>query len=89
MVDSLGCAYSLSTHSRSTTGWQLRDNYAGIGKLQLKRLSAGHGSVWGVGYDHHVYVFVHSSDIPIRNIEEAYENQVGKLVNHASTLGSM
>ena len=45
-------------------------------------MSAGVDSVWGLGCDHQVYVFVPGSDLPIRCQEATYENEVKGLLRH-------
>lgn len=44
-------------------------------QVKLRRLSAGLFSVWAVGSDFNLYVFVHASDVPVRVQEETWENQ--------------
>lgn len=67
-VDVYGRVYSLSTASER---WERSDDML----LELKRVSAGKGRCWGIGCDHHVYLNIMPSEIPIRYREETYENQ--------------
>ncbi|XP_061455337.1 tectonin beta-propeller repeat-containing protein 1 isoform X3 [Rhineura floridana] len=67
-VDIFGRVYTLSTTGQY---WELcRD-----GELEFKRVSAIKQCCWGIACDHHVYVYIHFSDVPIRYQEETYENQ--------------
>ncbi|XP_056107468.1 tectonin beta-propeller repeat-containing protein 1 [Rhinichthys klamathensis goyatoka] len=43
--------------------------------LELKRVTGSHQCCWGIGCDHHVYLHVYPSQVPIRHQEETYENQ--------------
>ncbi|XP_041363457.1 tectonin beta-propeller repeat-containing protein 1-like isoform X2 [Gigantopelta aegis] len=43
--------------------------------VKLKCIAAHCNGAWGIGHDHNVYVFVQSSDVPIRVQETTYENQ--------------
>ncbi|KAG8433064.1 hypothetical protein GDO86_017369 [Hymenochirus boettgeri] len=45
------------------------------GYLEFKRVSAVRSCCWGIGCNHQIYVYIHSSDLPIRYQEETYENQ--------------
>ncbi|KAM3826503.1 tectonin beta-propeller repeat-containing protein 1 isoform 2-T3 [Vipera latastei] len=67
-VDIFGRVYTLSTAGQY---WELCKD----GELELKRVSAIKQCCWGLACDHQVYVYVHSSDVPIRLKEETYENQ--------------
>ncbi|ETE63932.1 Tectonin beta-propeller repeat-containing protein 1, partial [Ophiophagus hannah] len=60
-------------YTLSTTGqyWELCKD----GELEVKRVSAVKQCCWGLACDHQIYVYVHSSDVPIRFKEETYENQ--------------
>ncbi|CAB1313126.1 unnamed protein product, partial [Coregonus sp. 'balchen'] len=67
-VDVYGRVYSLSTGGQQ---WeQCRDAV-----LEFKRVTSVQQCCWGIACDHHIYLNVHSSDVPIRYQEEAYENQ--------------
>lgn len=60
-------------HTLSTDGqqWELcKDD-----QQEFKRLSAVQACCWGIASNHQVYVYVHTSDLPIRYQEETYENQ--------------
>lgn len=68
-VDVYGRVYSLSTAGQQ---WeQCRHAH-----LEFKRVSAVQHCCWGLACDHHIYLNVHASDVPIRYQEETYENQV-------------
>ncbi|XP_056143993.1 tectonin beta-propeller repeat-containing protein 1 [Lampris incognitus] len=67
-VDVYGRVYSLSTAS----GYWVR---ADDTLLELKRVTGGKGRSWGIGCDHHVYLFIIPSETTIRYREETYENQ--------------
>uniref|UniRef100_A0A673WFA2 Tectonin beta-propeller repeat-containing protein 1 n=1 Tax=Salmo trutta TaxID=8032 RepID=A0A673WFA2_SALTR len=67
-VDVYGRVYSLSTGGQQ---WeQCRDAV-----LEFKRVTAVQQCCWGIACDHHIYLNVHSSDVPIRYQEETFENQ--------------
>ncbi|XP_046888436.1 tectonin beta-propeller repeat-containing protein 1 [Hypomesus transpacificus] len=67
-VDVYGCVYSLSTGGQQ---WeQCRD-----AQLEFKRVTAVQQCCWGIACDHHIYLNVHASDLPIRYQEDTYENQ--------------
>ncbi|KAM4697520.1 tectonin beta-propeller repeat-containing protein 1 [Rhinophrynus dorsalis] len=60
-------------HTLSTDGHQwvpCKDRH-----LEFKRISAVRACCWGIGCNHQIYLYVHSSDLPIRYQEETYENQ--------------
>ncbi|KAG8234661.1 hypothetical protein J437_LFUL006550 [Ladona fulva] len=44
-------------------------------KVEVKQVSAIGTSIWAIGGDRQIYLFVHSIDLPIRIKEEAFENQ--------------
>ncbi|XP_069839912.1 tectonin beta-propeller repeat-containing protein 1 isoform X3 [Dendropsophus ebraccatus] len=67
-TDIWGKVYTLSTDGQQ---WELCKD----GQLEFKRLSAVQACCWGVASNHHIYVYVHASDLPIRYKEETYENQ--------------
>lgn len=68
-VDLFGKVHTLSTAGQH---WELcRDS-----QLEFKRVSATTQCCWGIACDNQVYVYVCSSDVPIRRREEVYENQV-------------
>ncbi|XP_053132794.1 tectonin beta-propeller repeat-containing protein 1 [Hemicordylus capensis] len=67
-VDIFGRVYTLSTAGQY---WELCKD----GQLEFKRVSAVKECCWGIACDHQVYVYIHSSDVPIRYQEETYENQ--------------
>ncbi|XP_062946912.1 tectonin beta-propeller repeat-containing protein 1 isoform X2 [Cynocephalus volans] len=67
-VDLFGRVHTLSTAGQY---WELcRDT-----QLEFRRVSAATQCCWGIACDNQVYVYVCSSDVPIRCREEAYENQ--------------
>ncbi|XP_056607970.1 tectonin beta-propeller repeat-containing protein 1 isoform X1 [Triplophysa dalaica] len=43
--------------------------------LELKRVSGSQHCCWGVGCDNQLYLNVFPCDVPIRHLEETYENQ--------------
>lgn len=68
-ADIWGKVYTLSTDGHQ---WELcKDD-----QQEFKRLSAVQTCCWGIASNHQVYVYVHTSDLPIRYQEETYENQV-------------
>uniref|UniRef100_A0A673W408 Tectonin beta-propeller repeat-containing protein 1 n=1 Tax=Salmo trutta TaxID=8032 RepID=A0A673W408_SALTR len=67
-VDVYGRVYSLSTG-----GQQWEQCHDAV--LEFKRVTAVQQCCWGIACDHHIYLNVHSSDVPIRYQEETYENQ--------------
>ncbi|XP_053327449.1 tectonin beta-propeller repeat-containing protein 1 [Spea bombifrons] len=67
-VDIWGKVYTLSTDGQH---WEACKD----GQLEFKRLSAVWQGCWGIACNHQIYVYVHSSDLPIRYQEETYENQ--------------
>uniref|UniRef100_A0A1A8CDE2 Tectonin beta-propeller repeat-containing protein 1 n=2 Tax=Nothobranchius kadleci TaxID=1051664 RepID=A0A1A8CDE2_NOTKA len=67
-VDVYGRVYSLSTAGQR---WVRADDML----LELKRVTSGKGRCWGIGCDHHVYLYMMPSETPIRYREETYENQ--------------
>ncbi|KAL0983927.1 hypothetical protein UPYG_G00134850 [Umbra pygmaea] len=67
-VDVYGRVYSLSTRGQH---WEpCRDAV-----LEFKRVTAVQQCCWGIACDNCIYLIVHSSDVPIRYQEDAYENQ--------------
>ncbi len=71
-VSGRGNVYTLSVRGQQ---WQQVANQNVV--LQgFKKVSAAPSSVWGLGCDHQVYVYVPSSDLPIRCQEVTYENEV-------------
>ncbi|XP_070581282.1 tectonin beta-propeller repeat-containing protein 1-like isoform X2 [Ptychodera flava] len=44
-------------------------------QLEMKRVSAVQRCAWGLGCDHQIYVYVHSTDVPIRLQVNTFENQ--------------
>uniref|UniRef100_A0A0K2T4H6 Tectonin betapropeller repeatcontaining proteinlike [Megachile rotundata] n=1 Tax=Lepeophtheirus salmonis TaxID=72036 RepID=A0A0K2T4H6_LEPSM len=48
--------------------------------LDIKRVSASERSLWAIGSDHRIYVFVFETEVPIRVKETTYENQRWKPV---------
>jgi len=70
-VDVSGRLYRLSTAGQH---WE-RCSHA---QLDFKRVTAATQCCWGVACDHHIYLNVQASDLPIRYQEEAYENQVSR-----------
>ncbi|XP_006889825.1 PREDICTED: tectonin beta-propeller repeat-containing protein 1 [Elephantulus edwardii] len=67
-VDLFGRVYTLSTAGQHWAPCQ--DT-----QLEFRRISAARECCWGIAADNQVYVYVCSSDVPIRHREEAYENQ--------------
>ncbi|XP_064789573.1 tectonin beta-propeller repeat-containing protein 1-like isoform X1 [Oncorhynchus masou masou] len=67
-VDVYGRVYSLSTR-----GQQWEQCHDAV--LEFKRVTAVQQCCWGIACDHHIYLNVHSSDVPIRYQEETFENQ--------------
>ncbi|XP_066432487.1 tectonin beta-propeller repeat-containing protein 1 isoform X2 [Eleutherodactylus coqui] len=66
--DIWGKVYTLSTDGQQ---WELCKD----GQVEFKRISAAQECCWGVACNHQIYVYVHTSDLPIRYQEETYENQ--------------
>ncbi|XP_048407560.1 tectonin beta-propeller repeat-containing protein 1 isoform X1 [Stegostoma tigrinum] len=73
-VDVHGRVCSLSTAGQC---WELCKDES----LQFKRLAAVKQCCWGIACDHQIYVYVHSSEVPIHFQEETYENQRWNPVN--------
>ncbi|XP_046351309.2 tectonin beta-propeller repeat-containing protein 1-like [Haliotis rufescens] len=71
LVNTNGNVFTLSTKHRRLR--QLVKTY--LDGVKLKRLAACQSGAWGIGHDHHVYIFVHSTEVPIRVQETTYENQ--------------
>ena len=67
-VDNCGSVHSFDIKSKQW--FQL--NYQ---RLEFKRLSASPLSLWAIGGDHQIYIYVPFSDIPIRVCALTYENQ--------------
>ncbi|XP_075421580.1 tectonin beta-propeller repeat-containing protein 1 isoform X4 [Ascaphus truei] len=67
-VDIFGKVYTLSTDRQQ---WSLCKDE----QLEFKRVAAARQCCWGIGCNHQIYVYVHTSDLPIRYQEETYENQ--------------
>lgn len=56
-------------------------------RLEFKRVSASPQSLWAIGGDHQIYIYVPSTDIPIRVCALTYENQRwNPLTQFSSTL---
>ena len=72
-VDSIGRMHTLSTISQH---WDLRSHGTDGRLLDFKQVTATKYSVWAIGCDQELYVYVHSGDVPIRCLEYTYENQV-------------
>ncbi|XP_053550692.1 tectonin beta-propeller repeat-containing protein 1 isoform X2 [Bombina bombina] len=66
--DIFGKVYTLSTDGQQ---WEPCKDF----QIEFKRISASRPCCWGIASNHQIYVFVHSSDLPIRYQEETYENQ--------------
>ncbi|XP_075035775.1 tectonin beta-propeller repeat-containing protein 1 isoform X1 [Mixophyes fleayi] len=67
-ADTWGKVYTLSTEGQQ---WELcKDEH-----LEFKRISAVQACCWGIAGNNEIYIYVHSSDLPIRYQEETYENQ--------------
>ena len=47
----------------------------GGAELEFKRVSAHANCAWGIGCDHMLYTYMHSTDVPIVKRVETYENQ--------------
>lgn len=71
LLNSEGKVFTLSPHSRHLQ--QVTE--CGTGQ-EFKRLSALPQSTWALGSDHRLYVYVPSSDIPVRVQEVTFENEV-------------
>ena len=72
LVNHIGDTFSLGTTHRLFR--QLI--YADDDIIAIKRVAASHWCAWAVGHDHRPYLFVLSSDVPIRIPETTFENQV-------------
>ncbi|KAK3703349.1 hypothetical protein RRG08_011215 [Elysia crispata] len=71
LVNHIGDTFSLGTTHRLFR--QLI--YADDDIIAIKRVAASHWCAWAVGHDHRPYLFVLSSDVPIRIPETTFENQ--------------
>ena len=76
LVNHSGDAFSLGTGQRLFG--QLANTFNDT--VTVKRLAASKWCAWAVGHDHRPYLYVFSSDVPIRIPETTYENQVGTLL---------
>ena len=76
-VDSIGRMHTLSTISQH---WDLRSHGTDGQLLDFKQVTATKYSVWAIGCDQELYVYVHSGDVPIRCLEYTYENQVRNFI---------
>jgi len=68
-VSNNGRVFTLMTDEKH---WEELE-YLGI---EFKKVSAHEMTVWALGGDHQIYVYVYGTTVPIRVCEEAYENQV-------------
>ncbi|XP_076056514.1 tectonin beta-propeller repeat-containing protein 1-like isoform X2 [Oratosquilla oratoria] len=67
-VSNLGRVFSLATDKNV---WSELP-YLGV---EFKRISSHEMTLWALGGDHQVYVFIFGASVPIRVCEETYENQ--------------
>ncbi|ESO93374.1 hypothetical protein LOTGIDRAFT_190059 [Lottia gigantea] len=70
LVNSSGDVFALNTEKK-----YFRELGKSTDGLKLKRVSAVEFGCWGIGHDQHVYVYIYSSDVPIRVAETTFENQ--------------
>lgn len=77
LTDTNGAAYTLSLEDNNL---KLRSEEKDI----IKRISAVRSCAFAVGGDQDVYVYVHSSDLPIRVHVSTYENQRWDLLHNWS-----
>ena len=71
-VSALGNVYTLSKNSDEWTQVPSR----GLILSGFKKVSAGPQCVWALACDHQVFVYIPSSDLPIRCQESTFENEV-------------
>ncbi len=71
-VSSLGNVFTLS---KSSVEW-VQVSSRGLILSGFKKVSAALHSVWALACDHQVFVYVPSSDLPIRCQESTFENEV-------------
>lgn len=71
-VSSLGNVYTLA---KNLTEWTQVPS-RGLILSGFKKVSATPHSVWGLACDHQVFVYIPSSDLPIRCQESTFENEV-------------
>ncbi|RUS72281.1 hypothetical protein EGW08_019953, partial [Elysia chlorotica] len=71
LLNHIGDTFRLGTNQRLFS--QIIDGYDDV--IAIKRVAASHWCVWAVGHDHRPYLYVLSSDVPIRIPETTYENQ--------------
>jgi tectonin beta-propeller repeat-containing protein 1 len=67
-VDNCGAVYSFNIKNRQWTQLSYQ-------RIEFKRLSSSPLSIWSIGGDHQIYIYVPSTEIPIRVCAVTYENQ--------------
>ena len=71
-VSALGNVYTLAKNSEEWTQVPSK----GLILSGFKKISTAPQCVWGLACDHQVFVYVPSSDLPIRCQESTFENEV-------------
>ena len=71
-VSALGNVYTLAKNSEEWTQVPSK----GLILSGFKKVSAAPQCVWGLACDHQVFVYIPSSDLPIRCQESTFENEV-------------
>ena len=75
-VNSFGRIFRLDTSEEQHSGWAQLP-YLGV---EFKRVSSARNSLWALGGDHQVYLYLFGSEgIPVRVRDVVYENQVWPL----------
>jgi tectonin beta-propeller repeat-containing protein 1 len=67
-VDNCGTVHSLDIKSRQWSQLSYQ-------RLEFKRVSSSPQSLWAIGGDHQIYLYVPATDIPTRVCALTYENQ--------------
>ncbi|XP_054159863.1 tectonin beta-propeller repeat-containing protein 1-like [Oppia nitens] len=67
-VDNCGIVHSLDIKTKQWSQLSYQ-------RLEFKRLSSAPQSIWAIGGDHQIYIYLPASDIPIRVCALTYENQ--------------
>ncbi|XP_013383971.1 tectonin beta-propeller repeat-containing protein 1 [Lingula anatina] len=75
-VSNQGRVFKLAANSTFWEEVKNRDSHITPGTLsQFRKVSAAVGVTWAVGCDRHLYIYVVSTDVPIRVLEWTYENE--------------
>lgn len=78
LLNHKGNAFTINTNQSKFT--QLKNTFNEA--VTVKRVSATSSCAWAIGHDHRVYIYVFSSDVPIRVPVTTFENQVNHLQHY-------